>query len=210
MRSFIQRVIGHYKQLEEYWFCYNCGKRNPRDTDVCGNCGEKLVLRLSVEPIGGNQIRESDMVRQTLKEGQMMKPEMGNKGLKFFGKVFLHGVLLTFLNIVFYLGWAVATLILVSLGSLIGLAIAVGLLFLGVGWINMFLGFQLWNIEANTSFWNIFFHGLVLFVILLFVGLITSFLPNQIFPGVTTYAVSIVITSLLYGLIAKRVAEWFG
>ncbi len=144
-----------------------------------------------------------------MEAGEVSKPETGSKGPKFYGKVFLHGVLFTLLFIVFWFGWAFATLILVSIGSIIGLGLAFGLLCLGIGGINAFLGVQLWKVEADTSFWSLFFHGLVLFVILLFAGGLTTFLPNLVFPGVATSVISIVITSLVYGLVGKEVAEWF-
>jgi hypothetical protein len=98
----------------------------------------------------------------------------------------------------------------VSIGSLIGLGIGVGLLALGIGGINAALGALLWDISANTKFWNLFFHGLVLGIILLIVDLITAFVPNQIYPGTATYVVTLIATSLAYGAVGRKVALWFG
>jgi len=106
--------------------------------------------------------------------------------------------------------WVVALVLLVGLGAIIGLVIGIGLLFLIVGFVNAVLGARLWNIEAETGFWSIFFHGLALFLILLIVSLLTSTLPNLAFPGTATRVVTFIITGFLDGVIGKNVASWFG
>ncbi len=100
--------------------------------------------------------------------------------------------------------------LLVGLGFLIVLVIAFGLLSLIIGFFHTVLGVHLWNIEAETGFWSMLFHGLVFFIILLIVNLITYLLPNLTLLGTPTYVVTFVITTFLDGVIGKQVSLWFG
>ncbi|MFW9832349.1 MAG: hypothetical protein ACFFD8_11300 [Candidatus Thorarchaeota archaeon] len=175
-----------------------------RDSTECRNCGEKLLIRLSVEPI-----TSSSMNGSRIPETGTTRAGPDGLGWKFFAKMFLHGVLFVLFFIFFSLAWALVALILVSLGYFIGLILAFGLMFLGIGGFNAVLGVQLWNIESNTGFWSLFFHGLVLFVALLIVGVVASTLPNLFFPGTLTYIITNVGTSFLYGAVGKKVALWF-
>ena len=129
---------------------------------------------------------------------------------KIFGKYFLHGILFSVVFLLLGIAWIFMMILLVSLGAIIGFIIGIGLLFLIVGFINMVLGVHLWNIEAETGFWNIFFHGLVLFILLLIANLITSTLPNYTFPGTATLVVTFIISTFLNGVIGKKVSSWFG
>lgn len=129
---------------------------------------------------------------------------------KMFGKYFLHGILFSVLFLLLGIAWIFMMILLVSLGAIIGFIIGIGLLFLIVGFINMALGVHLWNIEAETGFWNMFFHGLVLFILLLIANLITSTLPNYAFPGTATLVVTFIISTFLNGFIGKKVSSWFG
>ena len=202
--AFIKRTIGHFRQHREYWYCYNCGEKNLRDSTKCGNCGEKLLIRLSVEPI-----KSSLMNGSSTPETGRTRAGSDSLGWKLFAKMFLHGVLFVLFFIVFSFVWAFAALMLVSLGYFIGLILAFGLMFLGIGGFNAMLGVQLWNIEANTGFWGLFFHGLVLFIALLIVAIVASILPYQFFPGTVTYIITNIATSFLYGAVGKKVALWF-
>jgi hypothetical protein len=212
MQGWIHRVIGHYKEIDEFWYCYNCGAQNPGRVDVCGKCGEKLLARLTVEPVGFPQsTRDAVDEPQTLQfEGGTRVIEEPRLGSKTVVKMLLHGFLFALIFTGLVVAWALITLVLVSIGSLIGLGIGAGLLVLGIGGINAALGALLWNISANTKFWNTFLHGLVLGIIFLVVDLITVFVPNQIYPGIGTYIATLIITSLIYGAVGRKVASWFG
>lgn len=129
---------------------------------------------------------------------------------KIFGKYFLHGILFSILFLILGLGWIFVMILLVSLGAIIGLIIAIALLFFILGFINTVLGVHLWNIEAETGTWHIFLHGLVLFLLFLIANLITSFLPNLVFPGTATLVVTFIISTFLNGFIGKNVSSWFG
>lgn len=129
---------------------------------------------------------------------------------KVFGKYFLHGLLFSVLFLVLQFAWIFAMVLLVSLGFILGFIIGIGLLFLIVGFINTVLGVHLWNIDAETGFWSLFFHGLALFIVLLIVNLITSALPNLAFPGTATLVVTFIISTFLSGFVGKKVCSWFG
>jgi hypothetical protein len=214
MLGWIQRAIGYYRETDAFWFCYKCGNLNAREEQVCGKCGEKLLVRMTVEPISlppSAQVgeRAPQPLLSPFETGQriVQKQEMGTKAL---GKMFLHGFLFALIYLGLVLAWTFLLVILLSVGSLIGLAIAVGLLVLGIGGINAFLGSLVWNIRADTTFWSVFLHGVVLGIILLGVNLVTSFLPNQIFPGTATFTATFIITSFIDGAVGREVASWFG
>lgn len=130
--------------------------------------------------------------------------------LKMILKYFFHGVLFSLLFLFLGLAWFFVTALLVSFGGIIGLLIGIGLLFLVVGYVNTVLGVQIWNIEMKAGMTNMFFHGLALFVLLLIVNLTTSFLPNQLIPGIVTRSTTFVIGAFIDGFIGKKTASWFG
>lgn len=125
-------------------------------------------------------------------------------------KYFLHGVLFSLFFLVLGLVWVFVTVLLVSLGSIIGLLIGIGLLFLVIGYANTILGVQIWNIEMKTGMMDMFFHGMVLFTLLFAVNLITTFLPNQLVPGIATRFGTFIISAFIDGFLGKVAASWFG
>jgi len=128
-----------------------------------------------------------------------------------FVKYFLHGIIFSVFFLVLEFIWTFVIILLVGLGFIIGFIIGMGLLFLIVGFINMSLGFYLWNIETEMGFWNIFFQGLALSMTLLLIGgLITYFLPTYVFSGIGTLMVTFILRTFLNGFIGKYVASWFG
>ena len=130
---------------------------------------------------------------------------------KDLAKYFIHGIAFSILYALFALAWAAILVILVGLGSFIGLIIGIVLLILIVGFINTALGVYLWNIDAGgKGFWGMFFHGLVFFIILLIVGLVVSFLLNLVFSGITALVVVFIIEAFFYGVMGKKVCAWFG
>ncbi len=93
-----------------------------------------------------------------------------------------------------------------GLGFIIGLIIGVGLLFLIVGYVNSFITDLLW-FSVRTSFWSTMFHGFVLFVVLLIVGVIFVSIPNTAFPGMYTQVTTFIGETFLNGLAGKTIAE---
>ena len=126
-------------------------------------------------------------------------------------KHFLHGIAFSLLFVVLGIAWAFVFVLLIGFGSFIGLIIGIVLLLSIVGVLNARPGAFLWNIDAGGKGWSgMFFHGLVLFVILLIAELAVSYLPNQVFPGAATFVITSIIRTLLYGIIGKTVCTWLG
>ena len=129
--------------------------------------------------------------------------------LRTVGKLFVHGILFIVLFGVLVVGWAFLTLVLVSIGYLLGLAVGLGLLFLAVGYINKAVASFLWGIEAAASAWYHFFHGLVLFFALVGVNLVFVLLPFYMFGDVVLQVVVVVWGVFLDGVVGREVAGWF-
>ncbi len=51
LSQLLQRLIGHKKEEDRFWYCHNCGTKNPSNVQVCTKCGQKLLIKLSVEPV---------------------------------------------------------------------------------------------------------------------------------------------------------------
>jgi hypothetical protein len=51
LSQIFQRLIGHKAEETDFWYCCNCGTKNPRTMKACGECGQNLLVKLSVEPI---------------------------------------------------------------------------------------------------------------------------------------------------------------
>lgn len=127
---------------------------------------------------------------------------------KTLAKYFVHGIVFSLLFTVLVIAWIFGFLILVILGSFIGLIIGLGILMLIIGGLNSFLTGLLW-FRVKTSFWCILGHGIVLFIVLLIVNGIFVLAPSLAFPGIGTTVVTFVIGSFLDGFVGKKVAGWW-
>ena len=123
-------------------------------------------------------------------------------------KYFLHGIFFSILFLVLAVAWIFLLLFLTAIGFIIGLIIGFGVLFLIVGFLNSNITSLLW-FEVKTSFWDLFFHGLVLLIVLFISDIIIVTMPNLAFPATTTRVVTFIISSFIYGFVAKRVARWW-
>lgn len=127
---------------------------------------------------------------------------------KDLAKYFIHGIAFSILFLILTIAWVFILVVLVSFGFIIGLIAGVGLLFLIIGDLNSVITTHLW-FGVKTSFWDLFFHGLVLFIILLVVNGIFVTVPSLVFPGIATTVVTLIITTFIDGFVAKKVAEWW-
>jgi hypothetical protein len=126
-----------------------------------------------------------------------------------FAKYFVHGIAFSLLFIVLGLVVLFVTVALVAIGSLIGLIIGLGILMLAIGGLNCFLAEVIWGVHAKTSFWSLFFHGIVLFLALLVVNGILVAFPNFVFPSIATSVITFIIGAFAGGFVGKKVAGWF-
>jgi uncharacterized membrane protein len=124
-------------------------------------------------------------------------------------KYFVHGIAFSFLFLVLAFVLVFVLVFLVAVGSFIGLIIGFGILMLTIGGLNCFLTGVIWGEETNTSFWSVLLHGVVLFVILLFVNGILVMVPNLVFPSIATTVVTFIIGAFAGGFVGKKVAGLF-
>jgi hypothetical protein len=124
---------------------------------------------------------------------------------KDLAKYFIHGIAFSILFLILGIVWVFVFAFLTIIGSIIGFIIGVGLLFLIVGFLNSTITFYLW-FEVKTSFWDFFFHGLALFMILLVVNGIFVSVPSLVFPGIATTVATLILATFLNGFVGKKVA----
>jgi len=119
-----------------------------------------------------------------------------------------HGIGLSILMLFLIIGWAVLLMILVAIGSILGLLIGLALLALALGFINSFLAEAVWDMDTDSALIPKFFHGVLLFVILLLVNLpwiaITYYLPHW-----SITMVLFIIYVPIHGYVGVRVAGVF-
>jgi ribosomal protein L37AE/L43A len=123
------------------------------------------------------------------------------------GRFFVHGIAFTVLFFALEFLWIFSSLILVAIGSFLGLIIGILLLFLIVGAVNSVVSRFVWGFSMQDSAINIFLHGLVLSLILLVVDIVLLLptLASQANPIVT--ALRLIVSCFFYGLIGKKIAE---
>jgi uncharacterized membrane protein (UPF0182 family) len=124
---------------------------------------------------------------------------------KNLAKYFVHGIAFSLIFTLLAIAWIFGFLMLIILGSYIGLIIGFGLLMLIIGGLNSVLTSILW-FPVKTSFWSIVGHGIVLFIALAIINTISVIVPSFAFPGIATQIVTFVVSSFVDGFIAKKVA----
>lgn len=133
---------------------------------------------------------------------------MREMSLKDLVKYFVHGIVFSILFTILAIAWIFGFLVLLLLGSFIGLIIGFVLLMLIVGFVNAVITAQLW-FPIKYEFWSLLGHGFVLFIVLSIVNAIFILAPSLAFPGIATSVVTFIIGSFLDGLVGKWVAGWF-
>jgi len=129
----------------------------------------------------------------------------GEETWKIVAKYFAHGIVFSVLYTILYIAWAFGLLVLVQLGSFIGLIIGFILLMLIIGFVNCFITSWLW-FPVDSGFWQILLHGFLLFITLTIADLILVFAPSIYLPGITTSIITFIVSSFINGFIAKTVA----
>jgi len=123
-------------------------------------------------------------------------------------KYFIHGIMFSILILALMLMWAVAFVVLVIIGLFIGLIIGLLLLFFIVGGLNVFLTKTIWSVSIKSDWKNLLLHGLIL-IVLLFLAEIPGAIISYNMPDITVTVAVLVVNSFIYGLIAKRVANFW-
>lgn len=120
-------------------------------------------------------------------------------------RYFIHGVAFSILLTLMVIAWAFLLAMLMIAGHLIGLIIGLVLLFIIIGGLNTYLVDVLWGIKVKYDFKTLLFHGMLLFLILLFIHLPAYLVINAI-PGIVTSIVIFVIAAFADGFMGKALA----
>lgn len=124
--------------------------------------------------------------------------------LHLLRKYFIHGLAFSLLFLVLGFVWGVVFVFFAVLGGLIGLAIGFGLLFPTIGYANSVITREMW-FDVRMEFWDLFVHGVVLFIALLPINLL--FLALQLaFPDILVLIVTFLIETIPNGFVASKVA----
>lgn len=128
---------------------------------------------------------------------------------KIFAKYFAHGFAFSLL----FLGFGVYFWLRVVFGLIflffpLGIIVVVILLFFVDG-LNILLTSVIWGIKMDTAFLCLLFHGITLLLFLSIMNGVFILLPNFLFPGIPTAAITFIVGAFVDGYVGKSVAEWF-
>lgn len=126
----------------------------------------------------------------------------------YFWDLCKHGLGLSILMFVLVIGWALILMILLALGSILGLLIGLGVLALALGYINAFLAEAVWEMSTDEALTSKLFHGGLLFLILLIVNLPWVAIEYYSSHWLITVVLFIIYVPI-HGYVGKRVAEVF-
>ncbi len=178
---------------------------------------EAITEYLKNETLGFDEdsSETKDLVRKILEDQgfkssyalRRMKDRAGSR-LPLPLKYFIHGIAFSLLFLILAFMWAFVLLLLVGLGSIIGLVIGFGLLLLMIGYLNSGITSLLW-FDVKLGFWNVLVHGLVLFIVLLPINLVFMAV-RLVFPDVLGLIVTYPIATILCGFVARKVAGLWG
>jgi hypothetical protein len=160
--------------------------------------------------LGTDESKVEDVVDDFKKsESKANEPkfEENEETWRIVAKYFLHGVGFSAIFAVSVLAWAMGLIVLVSIGSLLGLVIGIILLILLVGLVNGAVAAKLW-FPVKSGFWDILEHGIVLFLVLLFVNGVLL-IPRLVFPNTVIAVILFIIQAFMDGFVGKAVAEFW-
>ncbi len=124
-------------------------------------------------------------------------------------KFFVHGLLFSLLFTLLAFAGIFALLVLVTLGSFIGLILGLGILIVFLAVSNNVIVMFVWDFEMKWSFLSLLGHGTVLFIALLVIHVPMALLLSTIFPGTATVVVIFIIGCFIDGAVGKAVAQWW-
>lgn len=125
--------------------------------------------------------------------------------LMLLAKYFVHGILFSILGLVLVFVWAAVLIVLVLLGSFLGLLIGFIVLFLLVGWLNSVITGFVWHVSIRTDWKTVLLHGLVLSIVF-FIVHVPSLIINLVIPSAITVVLLLIVYAFIDGFIARRIA----
>ena len=120
-------------------------------------------------------------------------------------RYFAHGALFSLLMLFLALVWIVVTVPLVLCGAFIGLAIALFLLVMAIGYLNTFLTELIWDTSMDFGWKSVFVHGLLLMVVLL-VASVPSIILRAVTNDLAVAVALFLVYSFIDGAICRRIA----
>ncbi|MGB9713769.1 MAG: hypothetical protein ACPLZC_02180 [Candidatus Bathyarchaeales archaeon] len=99
-------------------------------------------------------------------------------------------------------------MVLVVVGSIIGLLIGLFVLFLLIGGLNAVLTDFIWGIPIESNWKSLLAHGFVLFIVLL-IASIPQLVISLVIPNIITTIVLFMIYCFIDGFIAKNIAGYW-
>lgn len=133
---------------------------------------------------------------------------------KMVAKYFVHGAIYSLLMLVLMVVWAFLMIIMVVLGSIIGLIASFAVLFMMIGWLNAQISQYIWKIQVNQKWLSLLGHGFLLFIVIAIAGIPSLIISGMIWSAdFFTYVIFTIVNFLIYslidGYICKRVSEVF-
>ncbi|TFF68647.1 hypothetical protein EU520_00040 [Candidatus Thorarchaeota archaeon] len=129
-------------------------------------------------------------------------------------RYFLHGIVYSVIMFFATIMLLVVASFLIIIGSLIGLILGFGLIFITMGWLNASIAGFIWDLDVSSGWQSFLGHGLLLFV-LLFIVHVPFLIFEAIYSGmafgtgVIFFVTEIFVMAIVDGYVGKRVAGYF-
>lgn len=216
-----QQIEEHNKSVEKLTLLFSKGEMSEESYRAAIKPHEEKIAKLEIEK-KEEEVKSLEekmaKLKREVKEEATVEPkresvELGappptstkRLDLRTISKYFIHGFAFSILFSVMFILWIFIFAVLIVAGAIIGLIIGLGLLVLIVGYLNSEITGFLW-FEVDQEFWNLLFHGGVLFVALLAVNAIIIWVPTTIFPSVGVQIITLIIGSFVDGVVGKEIA----
>ncbi|UCC33133.1 MAG: hypothetical protein JSW53_04965 [Candidatus Bathyarchaeota archaeon] len=172
--------------------------------------GKKLLLKEDDREIREivERVGRDKRLRPSTRKATREKAATQQWNWMFLGRIFLHGLSFSVVMSGLVFLWAFLLVLLVAVGSFIGLLIGFVILLFILGGLNSFLLDRIWSISTETGWKNLLGHGFVLSIALI-AAHIPGIFVSLIAPGLATMVVLFIINAFIDGLIAKNVVRLF-
>jgi ribosomal protein L37AE/L43A len=175
---------------------------NVLEPESCPKCRQPMEYYKNEEGKGFWTCQKCNLTIRSSMMASFMTPAW-KKVVKFF----VHGIAFSVLFFALDFLWLFSSLFLLTIGSILGFIIGILLLFVIVGVTNTVVSRFVWKFSMKYSAKKIFFHGLILFVILLVVDPVFM-IPTLVFEGnPIAIAADFIVSCFVCGSIGKMMAE---
>ncbi len=186
--------------------CPYCGAEISTTSSYCANCGSPLAS-------GENGFGDDRLTRAGL-ASPAPPPEWAVPKSKRYSETdlwlryFAHGAVFSLLTLFLAIVWIIVSIPLVLCGAFIGLGMALILLVLMIGYLNIFITQLVWGVATDLRWKAVLVHGLFMILVL-----IIASIPSMLIRMTTTDVIVAVVLFLAYcfvdGVIGRWVANMF-